>query len=211
MELGAGARCFASTQASTKIYRNPDSRPCGHRLKATLGAGSLLVWAPDPVQAFAGSTYAQRQEFYLQPDAGLVVVDWLCSGRSANGERWAFNRFQSRNEVFLGGERRFIDSLLIDPEDGPLDHPQRMGRFNCLALVLLMGDALGAASARILEGISQQPVHRRASVSCSASPIPHGVVIRIAGERVEDVGREIHRHLAFLADLLQDDPWSRKW
>ena len=60
-------------QASTKIYRNPAALPSGHQTRATLEAGSLLVCAPDPVQAFAGYIYAQRQEFHLAPVFGAVM------------------------------------------------------------------------------------------------------------------------------------------
>jgi urease accessory protein UreH len=288
LDIGEQSRCFVSTQASTKVYRNPESRPCGHQLAATLGANSLLVFAPDPVQAFAGSSYAQRQSFHLGPGSGLVLVDWLCSGRAARGERWAFDRFQSRNEIFVGEERVLLDSLLLDPDDGPLASPHtvtepkdtskqtplpnplpfgsgegedsasgdpppvtesqgtseetplpsplpfgrgegeesaqasaalvnsmalshRMGRFNCLALVLVIGDLLRDAGARALEDIAARPITRAAPLICSASPVSHGTLLRFAGERVEDVAGEIHRQLAFLPALLHDDPWSRKW
>src|SRR5437879_2266694 len=40
------ARCFLTTQASTKIYRNPLQRPCRHTLRADLKKDSLLVLAP---------------------------------------------------------------------------------------------------------------------------------------------------------------------
>lgn len=211
VQLGPGTRCFLGTQASTKVYRNPDSRPCGHHLTATLDAGALLVLAPDPVQAFAGSLYSQRQEFQLQPGSSLVLVDWLCSGRVACGERWAFSRFQSRNEVRLDGKRLLLDSLLLDPADGELAAPQRMGRFNCLALVALIGETLAEAAVRLLAEVAARPLARRTPLVASASPIVGGALLRIAGESAESVAHEIQRHLAFLNDLLGDDPWSRKW
>ena len=151
LSLGAQARCFLTTQASTKVYRNPDSRPCTHYLRAQIGPASLLAHIPDPVQGFTNSSYTQRQEFSLAAGGGLVLVDWLCSGRVASGERWAFQRFKSRNEVFCDGCRVLVDSLLLDPADGLLDGPFRMGRFNCLALVLLFGALLREQSARLLE------------------------------------------------------------
>ena len=211
LRLGAGTRCLVSTQASTKVYRNPAGRPCGHQLAASLGAGAVLVLAPDPVQAFAGSSYTQRQAFHLAPDSGLVLLDWLCSGRSARGERWAFTRFRSRNEIFLGPERLLVDSLLLDPADGPLAAPHRMGRFNCLALLLFVGEPLREAGARLLADVAAQPVTRGAPLVASASPVRGGALLRLAGERVEDVAREVRRHLSGLTDLLGDDPWTRKW
>ena len=117
--LAPHTRCFLSTQASTKVYRNPDGRPCSHRLHATVGEGAVLVLAPDPVQAFAGSSYVQRQEFQLATGSGLVMVDWFGSGRAACGERWEFDRYQSRNDVLIGGKRVLVDALVAGlPNEG---------------------------------------------------------------------------------------------
>ncbi|MBI2946772.1 MAG: urease accessory protein UreD [Verrucomicrobia bacterium] len=293
LRLGAGARCFVGTQASTKIYRNPSCRPCGHVTQAALEAGSLLVLAPDPVQPFAHSIYAQQQEFHLGPGAGLVLVDWFCSGRAARGERWAFNRFQSRNEVWSavptakgdfasslldeaaaqtpsppsdGGEGRgeeahcssgfqseiaplasslptrpsrgerdngamavahgtrlgerasdrpeariFLDSLHLDSADGSLGSSHRTGRFNCCALLLVLGPPVRQIAVQLLETVSQRPVTRGDTVVCSASPVCDGALLRVAAETVERAGREIHRHLEPVIGLLGDDPFARKW
>lgn len=205
------ARFFLSTQASTKVYRNPAGLPCGHTLEARLGEGSMLVFAPDPVQAFAGSRYRHHQSFHVESGASLVLVDWLSSGRAARGERWAFQQYQSRNDVFLNGRRLLADSLLLDPIDGPLDGPYRMGRFNCLALLLLLGPAVKSAAERIREEVSKSPVGRNASLIQGASLLADGVLLRIAAPSTEDAGREIRRHLNCLQDHLCDNPWERKW
>src|SRR5690349_13789670 len=102
LRIEEGARCYLGTQASTKIYRNPSQAPCGHGTRAVLGPGALLVFAPDPVQAFTDSCYTQRQEFQLAPDASLALLDWFTAGRTARGERWQFRRLRSRNSVHLG-------------------------------------------------------------------------------------------------------------
>jgi urease accessory protein len=209
--IGPEARCFLGTQASTKIYRNPAQLPCSHTTQAALDSGSLLVFAPDAVQAFAGSTYRQHQEFHLASDAGLVLVDWFTSGRAARGERWAFNHFQSRNDVLIDSERVFVDSILLEPEDGGFDSPHRVGRFNCFAMLLLIGTPLREAANDLLCEISGRVVGRRESLVCSASSVQEGAVLRLAGEDVESVSREIKRHLDFLADMLGDNPWTRKW
>jgi urease accessory protein len=210
-ELGPGARCFLTTQALTKIYRNPRLRPCGHRLSAKLEKDALLVLAPEPVQAFADSTYAQRQEFRLESGAGLVLLDWFCCGRAACGERWTFTSLRSRNEIFLGGERILLDSLLLDSSHGRLAGSHGMGRFNCLALVIVIGDSLALPAAGLLADVAAQPVKPREPLLVSASPLRHGALLRVAGQGVEEVGREIRRRLGFVPELLQDDPWLRKW
>jgi urease accessory protein len=211
VRLGHKARCFLTTQASTKIYRNPRSRPCSHTLRAELDSDSLFVLAPDPVQLFTGSFYSQRQEFHLRTGANLVLLDWYCSGRAARQERWSFTRLQSRNEIFRDGERVLVDSLLLDQADGPLDSPGRMGRFNCLAALVIVGPRLASSAARLLDAVKALPVEARSRLLVTASPIHQGAMVRLAGESSEEVGREARRALSFVPELLGDDPWARKW
>lgn len=211
LRIGTGARCFMGTQASTKVYRNPSRLPCSHTTNAILESGSLLVFAPDAIQAFAGSSYRQRQEFHLAKDAALVLVDWFTSGRAARGECWAFDHFQSRNDVFMDERRIFVDSILLSPDSGPIKSPHRAGRFNCFAMMLLVGEPFQKAAAELAAEISSLPVTRGATLLCSASPVQDGAVLRVAGKDVEPVRDEIRRHLPILAELLGDDPWARKW
>jgi urease accessory protein len=226
LRIGPGARCFIGSQASTKVYRNPGGHPCGHRTRAVIEPGSLLVFAPDAVQAFAGSTYTQRQVFQLAPDAGLVLVDWFTSGRAACGERWAFNRFESRNEVQLlpdipsptssnGQEMKpptplFLDALRLDSTECALHAMHRTGRFHCFALLLLLGAPVHDAARQLLHRMANHPVERHQTLLITASPLAQGAVVRIAGIQMETVAHELHRCLNLLEDELGDDPWIRR-
>ena len=214
LEVGAAARCFLGTQASTKIYRNPKARRCSHSTTIQLEADSLLVSAPDPVQAFADSHYTQRQTVRMHPAASLILLDWCSAGRIARGERWSFARYQSRTELFRVNdglaERIFLDALRLDPADGPLTTPERMGRFNCLANLVLVGPAVRELSRRLLTDIGARPLLRAAKLVSAASPMADGALLRLAGESLEEVGLEIRRHLAPIIDLIGGDPWARK-
>jgi len=203
----SGARCFVSTQSSTKIYRNPNSRPCSHTTRAVLEPDALLVFAPEPVQAFAGSQYVQRQEFHLNGGGGLVLLDWFTSGRSARGERWAFARMESRNDVFVNGSRVLADPLLLTSPTVS----SYMGRFNCFATLLLIGEALKTNADALFQRLAAQPVEKGAAQTFSAGPVPGGVLVRIAGTEVEKVREALQHHLEFVSELLGDDPFARKW
>jgi urease accessory protein len=211
VHIHSSARCFLSTQATTKVYRNATGLPCAHRTQAVLEEGALLVFAPDRVQPFAGSTYSQRQEWHLADSAGLVLLDWFCSGRVARGERWHFARFQSRNDVFIDGERVFVDSILLDGSADLRNSAHRVGRFDCFATLLFIGAPWRTAALELLQGSSSTPVPRRGSIVCSASPVGDGALLRIAGEHSEEVGQELERHLDPLSSQLGDNPWVRKW
>jgi urease accessory protein len=210
LRVEAGARCFLTTQASTKVYRNPSRRPCSHELSVRLEEKSLLVLAPDAVQSFADSSYRQSQQFHLHPGAGLVLLDWFCSGRAARGERWGFHRLQSRNEIFIDCKRRLLDSLLLDQAHGPLAGAHRLGRFNCVGLVSVFGNLLKGEAESLLAGVQTQPVSEKAGLVFAGSRVRGGALVRVAGERHEDVANYIYQSLGFVGRLLQDDPWIRK-
>src|SRR6185295_16446960 len=137
LRVGPGAVCVMNTQSSNKVYKSPAGLVCRHRLRAQVERDALLILAPDQVTCFAQACYEQDQQVDLHADGALVAVDWLTSGRLSRGERWAFSRYRSRFDVFLDGEQLLCDSLLLDPADGPLDSAFRLGRFNCLAMVVL--------------------------------------------------------------------------
>lgn len=207
IKVGTGARCFLGTQSSTKIYRNPAARPCSHATSAVLAADSLLVFAPEPVQAFAESHYTQRQEFHLNDRASLVLLDWFTAGRAARGERWAFAHFNSRNDILINGQRVLVDPILLR-STGLL---KRMGRFDCLATLLLIGAPLQAAARTLAQALAGLPVAKRAAQVCSVSPLRDGVLLRVAGIEVENVRRELQHHLGFVNEWLGDNPFARKW
>jgi urease accessory protein len=234
LRVGKQARCFLGTQASTKVYRNPHALPCSHLTSAALEADALLVFAPAPVQPFAESRYRQKQVFRLAPGAGLALLDWFTSGRVACGERWAFAHFSTRNEVWQSSEENgtagapltsvdgasapssaarcvFLDSCCLDSTDGCLASAHRTGRFNCFALLVLVGAPLKKLAERLLEEVRGLAVKRRSTLLVSASPIEGGSVLRVAGEQVGEVDQYLRKHLSPLTGLLGEDPWSRRW
>lgn len=209
VRAGAGTACLLGTQASTKIYRSPAGLPSAQEIRASVGDGALLVVAPEPVSAFAGAVFEQRQRFDLAADASLVLVDWLTSGRRARGERWAFSRYRSRNEIDVAGRTVFRDSLLLDAADGPIGGPQRMGRFECLGMAVLLGPQMRSAADAMLGFVAGQPVRREANLLFSASPLAGGVMVRVAATSTELVSDWLRARLAFISDLVGGNPLTR--
>lgn len=209
VEVGAAARCLLSTQASTKIYRTigPPSR---QELNVRVRSGAVVVSAPDPIVCYNRAWYEQRQHFELEPGAAMLAIDWLTSGRHARGERWAFDRYDSRTQVMLSGRCVVRDSVVLDPSDGPLESPQRMGKVDCYATVLIIGRPLEAHVARLLEWIASQPAPGEA-VLLSASPVQGGAIIRIAAATTEGVAHWLRDRLGFITGLVGQSPWARKW
>lgn len=78
-------------------------------------------------------------------------------------------------------------------------------------MMLLVGEPLQKAASGLIAGISSRPVERSAPLLCAASAVQQGVVLRLAGEDAESVSHELKHQLQFCAELLGDNPWSRKW
>jgi urease accessory protein len=204
-----GAKALLSTQASTKIYKTP-LRRVQTRLRARVHEAACLCVLPDPVVPFAGSRSEQRLECDLAAEASLVLVDWLSSGRRARGERWQFNDLRNVVRVTQGGRLICHDAVALHASDGDL--ADRLGRFDALATVVLVGPAAALAAAAIVEASSRAPLERRSSLLQVAAPIGDGgAFVRIAGTSVEAVNRAIREALCFVPPLLGDDPWARKW
>jgi urease accessory protein len=99
VDVREGARAVFATQSSTKVYRCRPNTHCHQSLSANIGSDALLVVAPDPVTCFAGASYEQQQVIRLAPDATIVYVDWLTSGRRARGESWGFSRYRTQLDL----------------------------------------------------------------------------------------------------------------
>ena len=198
IEVAEGATLAMTTQASTKIYQaKADGRPAVQRVGATVGAGGLLVMAPDPLVPFADSppgcvawrrllrSYAQELDFQVQGSA--VVVDWLQAGRVAQGERWAFRRYASR--VSFPG---LVEALRLRPED-------LSANFDSVATVFVVGprgepvaQRLGAVARALakrrgcrVEADAELPQLQGASVmgvSCTSA----GCTARLVAEKTEE-------------------------
>lgn len=204
-------RGLLTTQASTKVYRSPDGRAACQRVSVRVDAEAALVILPDPVTCFTDAVFEQEQRLELAAGATLVLVDWMTAGRARCGERWAFSRYRSRIEIVREGGTLVADGFWLDRAHGPIDAPFRMGRFNCLAAAYVIGSGVDAAVDTIERMVGTEPVGRRAELLSAASRIDGGIVLRVAGDTAEAVGRALRRYLAIAADLLGESPWDRKW
>jgi len=208
IDVESGARALVTSQASTKVYRS--SLVTRQSLDARVGEDAALVLLTDPITAFSGSTFEQRQSFVLGERASVVALDWMTSGRRASGERWAFERYASRVEAWRSGRRIFHDHLCLDRRDGPVQ--DRMRQFNVYAIALVCGPAMTSLAAGLLEAIGAMPVERRADTVASAAPFDgDGAVVRIAGVSVETVAATLRQWLLPVTSLVGADPWARRW
>jgi hypothetical protein len=87
-----------------------------------------------------------------------------------------------------------------------------MAGMSAFSTVTLAGPLLAPFAAQWAEALAKDPLGADASLIEAASPRPPGAwVFRIAGRDAEPVSSRVRARLSFVAALLGDDPFARKW
>jgi urease accessory protein len=197
------------------------------RLDVSIAMGGALFLLPDPVTCFRDATYHQTQTFRLAHGASAALLDWYTSGRRARGEEWAFTRYYSANEVFVGGVRTARDVVLLDGGDGASGDgttrsvlprrtlADRMGPYACYATVLLYGPLVQGVVRELEERLEKTSVFRvrePLDVLWSLSGVhgeAMGRVVRVAGKETEDVKEWLRDALRGLIDVIGGEVYSK--
>jgi urease accessory protein len=131
---------YLTTPSATRVYRSA-GQPAVANVEIRLGEGASLEYMPDHVIPHAGSIFCQSLRLEMAPRSRAIVWDALAAGRLAGGERWAFDRLDSRTEIMLGTRPALISRNLIRPL---AQFPQRLGvmaEFNYAASLVLIAEA----------------------------------------------------------------------
>ncbi len=167
-------------------------------LSVKVAAGACLFHLPDPVTCFSGAIYSQHQKFMLESQtASLCVLDWYTCGRMTRGEEWAFERYNSVNEVWCDKKRLARDTLLLEEPlalgKRPFAHrtlKERLAPYSCYATVLLFGPATAETVSALhssLSTIVQYKQSKPASFIWSFSPMDDGGILRAAATETETI------------------------
>ncbi|KAG8927544.1 hypothetical protein FRC02_008072 [Tulasnella sp. 418] len=239
VDVGPDSSLVILTQGSTKIFRargqldrvrasNPsifatipadkEERPAQMHVNTTsqrinvrvTGAGCLFL-LPDPVTCFADSSYTQVQTFHVGSGEGsIAVLDWFTSGRMSRGEEWAFARYKSINEIWLGDRRVVRDVMLLEDDtrisggDGVVQTPaqvtatilaprplkDRLAPYSCYATLFLFGPAVSETLSKLRRQYDTIIQFQRTDpppLIWSLSSIESGGVVRIAAKETESI------------------------
>lgn len=205
-----GARGVLTTQASTKIYKNPRGLPCGQSLQGRVEDDAVLVIAPEAVCCFADSRYDQIQHITVAEGGNLVIVDWMTSGRYEVGERFQFKSYSARLSIWQDDRHILEDATRLDQADGPLDSSFRMGRFNCLATMVILGPQFAPIAEFLLERERQETMRRGQRMIAITQPLASGVLIRVLSEVTQDARHYFDEIFAKIDPIVGTTTWAGK-
>ncbi|EKM83578.1 hypothetical protein AGABI1DRAFT_66331 [Agaricus bisporus var. burnettii JB137-S8] len=237
------------SQGSTKVFKTRSGqrlasiRPNGtgasddslttQTIRYTINSKSTLLLLPDPVTCFRSASYNQIQTFNVTPDGSFVILDWLTSGRKALDEDWAFTRYYSENEIFIGGRRWARDVMLLEGDNEDGEHlegvvpsrrflAEKLAPYSCYAMVLLYGREVEKIIDNLRVTFEMITVFKRRepedliwsfSPACNASPIGlgTGAIVRIAGTETDVVKVWLKERLRGLEEIVGPDVYRKAW
>ncbi|BBN02161.1 hypothetical protein Mp_2g13310 [Marchantia polymorpha subsp. ruderalis] len=234
LNVGADSTMMLLTQGFTNVYKSVEGKMSRHILKCSVESGGLLALLPDSVVCFATARYSQVQRFNLAPDASLVLVDWLTSGRIARGEVWNFEYFKSTNHVYIQEDTPLLlDSVCLDDHLSP-SVSERMGDYHVIAMIFIYGPRLAELRKLVQSNVEklaggilnnrrrtsssradqvqtpkQNPSAPAFLASCSTvGPLGDGLVIRAAATTTRSMYGFLREQLATLEPILGRFPYA---
>lgn len=253
-DVGHHCSLLLLTQGSTKVFKMRGNRLSVERdgsawtsqtFRCIVRRLATLIILPDPVTCFADSRYTQRQQVDLRcpHSSSLVLLDWFTPGRqylatksgnAALKETWAFDAYQSRNEIRRSGQVIARDVAALE-RDSINSIAEKGGPFACFATLFVIGadvvetvERIKADFYQIQQGNKQQSNHPSTGHATtepllwSCSPLGElhegeehsgerspgagpGIVVRVAGESTEEVRSWMREKLVALKQVVGDD------
>lgn len=204
-EFAAGTHAVITTPGATRFYRS-GGRPALQRSRLKLAPGARAEWLPLENLAFSGCEVENRTEMELAPGAEMLGWDLLALGLPASDAAFEAGSFTQHLSMKVTPS----DATLVNPGAAPgpaLTQPLWLERGRIDAHdTRLLNSALGWAGRRVLgtvwwaAGTALTATRREALLEAAracpeaaglqgwtgiTSPLPHVVVARVLGERVE--------------------------
>jgi len=155
LDLQAGARAVATTQAAERAYR-ADAGVARVTVAHRVGAGGWLDWLPQETILFDRAALERKTVIDLAPDAGCLMLEAVILGRAAMDETVRDLQFYDNRQIFRAAKPVMIEPLLINSNilakgaRGAL-----LGAARAMATLVLCApgaeDAVGAARAALGE------------------------------------------------------------
>jgi urease accessory protein len=151
LEIGPGARLTVRSVAGTLAL--PGDGESRFTVRARIGAGGHLDFAPEPTVAAAGCRHHAAAEVTLAGEATLRWREELVLGRHGEGP----GRHTGRLDVTYGGLPLLRHELRLD-DPGTFGSGAVLGTARAVGTVLLAGPGHGAAGPVAAEGLVVMPL-----------------------------------------------------
>lgn len=193
--LHDNARALLTTPAATKLYRSGgETSRIEQRLRAK--AGALLRWLPQETIAFDGAKARMLTRIDLEHDARAVAWELLCLGRPASQQPFERGTLRTAFEIYRDGAPLIVDRARFTGGDPSLHAAYGMRGLPVLGtLICTAGDDSWVDALR-------EATAERWPDAFGVTRLPHAIVCRYLGARVEDAQNALRCALDVLTEKL---------
>ncbi|XP_072050637.1 uncharacterized protein [Amphiura filiformis] len=223
IDVEEGCSALLTTQGSTKVYHSVDGKTSTQSLTGSVGPRGLLAIIQEPLVCFKDAKYKQTQNFHMEGNSNLVFVDWITSGRVANGERWDFTSCSTTNNIFLGTDLVYRDAMRLSNTEN-LSVKDTMKHYNIVASCVVLGPDLTGLIQHIKDDVGKgQNIGELPdpNLIVSASPLQYaitnsheklsGVMVKCASSEITKVYWKLDNLLKPLYPKLGGNPFENKY
>lgn len=203
IDAGPGTRLSVVTQGANRVCGAAAGTPARTtRLDTGIAVadGAVVEWLPHHLVPYARSRVRQRTVVTLAPTAGAVLWEALATGRSARGERCAWDGLDTRLRVEAGGRPLVTDGAVLGSGGEPFD-----GADLTATLVVRIPEAEAPGNGDDADGIARDPASELADALHTRAAVPGVLASASALDERLVVGRVLARDSAALYALL--DAW----
>jgi len=208
-----GARLAVTSVGNQHIYRS-GQYGATQRVRGVLERESVAVFGPDPVVPHAESRFRQTQEWYVDPEASLLVAELLAGGRLEIGERFAFKEYSSKISVTVADRRILHDSFRFRPSVDAFDDPAVLAGRSYFLSIAMIGPRWSPSAESLLEESDRLRSRPGATLLSSVHPLGNlGYIVRAVADLKSEVTALLDHVYGFLKgkEFLGFNPRDRKY
>jgi urease accessory protein len=191
MEIGPRARAQVTSTGATRLYRSRAGTAAAEfTARASVRAGALLEYLPDPLIPFADSRFHQDTAISLEDDAGLFWWETVAPGREARGEMFSYDALRLRFDLRADGIPIALEHSHLDPSERPLASPARLGPYRYFSSFYVCRVGAAQDTWRGLEKQLRELAGRLSSpvIIWGLGRLPaHGLVVRALSQNGRDI------------------------
>ncbi|MFC7393998.1 urease accessory protein UreD [Scopulibacillus cellulosilyticus] len=191
--LNEQSELLLTTQSATKVYKTP-TQPVYQETEISLKAGSYLEYIPDPLIAYRHARYKQKNIIRMEKGSTFLYTDILTPGWSPDGELFAYDMLQLKNEIYMDDRLVVYDHIKLNPLEQIIYEIGFMEGFTHLGSMIVIGEQVNAEFLdRLYESLEVNT--SQYSVGLSLLPVP-GFTLRVLAastQQIESIFARCHQ------------------
>ena len=188
-----------TTPSATKVMGTDGDR-AEQTIHIDIQDGASLEYVPSYAIPFAKARYAQKTVVRLGSVSTCVLLDWFTTGRTSRGESLKFDEYESSTLFLSGDEPVIYERFVLNPRDEEYRSLGLLGSCTVSACLYIVCDRSGPVK-DLLKSV-REALSGESTLSDVSSVDSRGLAVRVMGQGVPDVQRELIRVIGVIRRIL---------